>query len=114
MKRSALLPLALLLAACGTHSTAAPKPSPTPVTGPVAFVAAVKNLPFGDLDFASQSDNQILNVGNLACTAMKEGNTFAALVQEAAGTHGATIAQGQQLVRLSITNLCPQYDSQLP
>lgn len=106
-----------LLAGCGGGSKASSAPSPTPTVqpGPANFTAQAHDLTFGSKDFESATDDQLLEVGNVACDGFGQGFDFARVVQAYVGSdaHPST-SEAEDFTRLAVTNLCPQYALQMP
>jgi hypothetical protein len=128
MKRTlALVAVAAALAGCGSGAakpTAAPTTTratstsakPTAQPGPAAFVAFAHAASFGTKDFSSATDDQLLKVGNAACTGFSDQSlSYGSVVQGFTESKAkVTTSEAEALVREAVVNLCPQFKSQLP
>lgn len=127
MKTTGLaLLLAFLLTGCGVTINAgsrpSPRPSPSPsasplpLTGPAAYLAAVRTAGLGSKDLTATTDDQLLGLGNAACTVLTDGTgTYGQVAQLTLhDVPTATSAQVDTLIRSAVNNLCPAEKGQLP
>ena len=114
-KLVAVVALVLVSACSGGSDKAAPSPTPSPTAapGPATFAAEARMMPFGTKDFASADDNQLLDIGNVACEGFGSGLTFGRVVQGFVESNARpTTAEAEAFTRLAVRNLCPEYLSQ--
>lgn len=115
-----VLPILLALAACGgggdkaaappAPTSASPTASPTPTSGPVAFITEAQSMTLGNTPLSAATEQSLLNLGNLACTGLGEGLSFGQVVQTFVETESEpTAAEAEAFARLSVTHLCPQH-----
>jgi hypothetical protein len=124
----------LALSGCSSTPTPAvstPSTSQAPVTttaviehGPAAFLTWMRAASFGEKDFASATDDQLMGLGNTVCGVLSTqpsfGDTVQAITKMNAGTDqsGAqvypTVSEVQALVKESVLDLCPQNKSLVP
>ena len=119
--RLTFLAVVLTLAACGGDGDeTSPLPSTTPTTqraraGPQAFLSFARSASFGSKDLSTATDDQLLGIGNVVCDGLGNGLTFGQVVQGVVGSdaHPST-AEAEEFARQAVSNLCPQYASQVP
>ncbi len=110
----------LALAGCssgpggGQHRAATT--TPRPVAGPTAFLAFAHHADFGDKDFTSATDAQLLDIANLACDqGLAAGLPFGRVVQGYVQSDAKpTPAQAEAFARAAVKNLCPEFATSLP
>lgn len=108
----------LLLAGCSSApAVITPPPAPvvtfTPPPGPQTFISWVRGSTYGTKDMNSATDDQILTIGNDVCGMAATATSLAEVIQGL--TAGApTVEESTNMVRHSVTNLCPQYKMLLP
>ena len=86
--------------------------SPTPVSGPAAFMADVAKVGFGDKD---TTDQTFLTVGNKTCEGFNDGISYGDQVSVYLESDAKpTQVQAETLIRSAVKNLCPEYKPMLP
>jgi hypothetical protein len=90
--------------------------SPIEPTGPVAFVAEARTMPFGTKDLAAASDGELLRLGTVVCDGLGiQGVGFrrviAGLMQSEARP---TATEATAFVRSAVRKLCPAQASAVP
>lgn len=115
-KVTALVVVSLALSACGTKTVireVAPTPTNPPVTAPATnkyddYVSWVKN---NSGQANSTSNSQIIETGDLVCSALDSGRTIkevATLMQETAST-SSDIELYAAVLYGAVKYLCPEY-----
>jgi hypothetical protein len=133
MKLTALAAVAVLaLAGCGgksavvASSPTSPSSNPVETTtvatstptiehGPEAYLVWAKAASFGDRDFASATDDQLMGVGNAVCGMLSTQPSFGNAVQLMVKIGGnPSVGEAEALVKEAVLDLCPQYKSLVP
>ena len=114
---SALLILTAGCSSGSSHAASSPTPSLTPeLSGTVKFLAWSHAASFGNKDFASAPDGNLLNVGNTACDELSSGGlTFGRIVQGYVESNAhPSVSEAEAFTREAVTDLCPDQQSKVP
>ena len=111
------------LAACAGTDTQAPQATAATTTtvaattaaGPAAFVAEARAMNFGNKDFATATDDQLLELGNVVCEGLGSGLDFGRIAQGLGQTDAKpTTEEATTLAKSAVRHLCPQYANAVP
>jgi hypothetical protein len=113
------------LAACAGTDTQAPQATAATTTtvaattttaaGPAAFVAEARAMNFGNKDFATATDDQLLELGNVVCEGLGSGLDFGRIAQGLGQTDAKpTTEEATTLAKSAVRHLCPQYAGAVP
>lgn len=107
-----------LLAGCSRGAApAASSSTPTPTQhGPDAFTSWLRGQgTFGSKVLEHETDDKLIELGNIACDGFGQGLTYGREVQALAESVAhPTQVQAAEFVQHAVPNLCPEYLDRLP